>query len=94
HPNPPGGVATLTVTTAGIGRELAVWSYGVRAEYYRVFLKRVGTDDDFINVADAHDLEHTLKNLTVGGTIELYVVPMNDGGTGAASPTVTKVVGA
>jgi hypothetical protein len=39
------------------------------------------------------DLEFTLKNLTPGTTVEVYVVPMNEAGAGAASPTVTAVVG-
>jgi len=94
NPNPPQGVGSLTVTAAGAGRELAAWPYAVRAEYYRVFLKRVGVDGDFLNVADPKDLEFTLKNLTAGSTIEVYVVPMNDGGSGDASPKVSKVVGA
>ena len=93
-PNPPLGVASLTVTAAGPGRELAAWPYAVRAEYYRLFLKRIGVDADFVNVADARDLEHTFKGLTPGTTIEAYVVPMNDGGAGPASPTVSKGVGA
>ncbi|MBL9132599.1 MAG: fibronectin type III domain-containing protein [Verrucomicrobiaceae bacterium] len=93
-PNPPLGVSSLTVTSAGTGRELLSWPYAVRAEYYRVFLKRVGIDADFINVADPKDLEYTAKDLPAGTTIEAYVVPMNDGGAGPASPTVTKVVGA
>jgi hypothetical protein len=94
NPNPPEGVATLSVTTAGTGRELAAWPYAVRAEDYRVFLKRVGVDTEFINVADPHDLEYTVRDLTPGSTIEIYVVPINDGGAGAASPTLSKVVGA
>ncbi len=94
NPNAPLGVSSLTVTTAGPGRELVAWSYAVRAEYYRVFLKRVGVDVAAVNVADPKDLETVLKALTVGSTIEVYVVPMNAGGAGPASPTVTKVVGA
>lgn len=65
----------------------------MRAEYYRVFIKRVGIDADFINVDAPKDLEYIAKNLTAGTTIEAYVIPMNDGGAGPASPTVSKVVG-
>jgi hypothetical protein len=36
----------------------------------------------------------TLKNLTPGTTIETFIVPMNEGGAGPASPTISKVVGA
>lgn len=94
NPNPPLGVASLAITAAGSGRELLAWPYAVRAVYYRVFLKQVGVDADFVNVADPQDLEYTLKNLTPGASIQAYVVPMNAAGAGAASPTVTKVVGA
>lgn len=94
NPNPPEGVTSLTVTATSSGKELLEWPYAVRAEYYRVFLKRVGTDTEFVNVADRKDLDYTLKGLTPGETIETYVVPMNDGGAGPASPTVSKVVGA
>jgi hypothetical protein len=78
----------------GTGGEQAAWPYAVRADYYRLFLKRTGVDPDFVNIADPRDLEYTHKGLTPGSTIELYVVPMNDGGAGPAAPTVTKVVGA
>ncbi|MEK0448483.1 MAG: hypothetical protein RL088_751, partial [Verrucomicrobiota bacterium] len=44
--------------------------YAVRAEYYRVFLKRVGVDAEFINVDDASDLEYIAKNLAPGSSIE------------------------
>ena len=93
NPSVPEGVSSLTVTAAGPGRELVAWSYAVRADHYRVFLKRVGTDPEPVNVADPGDLEHTLKNLTPGTSIEVHVVPMNSAGPGPASPTVTKTVG-
>lgn len=93
NPNPPLGVSAFTITSAGAGRELLSWHYAVRAEYYRVFIKRVGIDAEFINVDDPKDLEYTMKNLAPGSTIEAYVVPMNGGGAGPASPTVSKVVG-
>ena len=93
-PNPPLGVASLNITAAGTGKELFSYPYAVRADYYRIFRKRVGTDADFINIADAKDLEYTDKDLTPGSTIEAYVVPMNNAGPGPASPSVTKVVGA
>ena len=88
NPNPPEAVASLELTAAGAGRVLFSWIYAVRAEYYRVFLKRVGVDAEFINVDDASDLEYIAKNLAPGSSIEGYVVPVNDGGEGPASPTV------
>ena len=92
NPSTPEGVTSLTLTAAGSGRLLAQWSYAVRAEYYRLFLKRLGLDDEPVNIADPKDLEHTLKNLESGSSVEVYVVPMNEAGAGPASPTVTAVV--
>lgn len=92
NPTPPLAVATLTLSPAGAGRLLAEWSYAVRAEYYRVFLKTTGSPDAAVNIADPQDLEYTLKGLTSGTTVEVQVVPMNDAGAGPASPVVTAVV--
>ena len=94
NPSPPEAVGPITVTAAGPGREAVAWNYAVRAEYYRVFLKRVGTDLTPVNLADPKDLEYLLKDLTPGATIEVQVVPMNAAGPGPGSPVVTKVVGA
>jgi hypothetical protein len=94
HPTPPLGVTGLTSTAAGTGRELLAWPYAVRADYYRVYLKRSGVDEDFVNIADPKDLEYTLKDLPPDTEISVYVVPMNEAGAGPASPTVTKLVGA
>lgn len=92
NPTAPLGVASLTLTEAGAGRLLAQWPYAVRAEYYRLFLKRVGIDEEAVNIADPKDLGYTLKDLAPGTTVEVHVVPMNDAGAGPASPTVTAVV--
>lgn len=92
NPTVPLGVESLTLTAAGTGRLLAEWTYAVRAEYYRLFLKRLGEDEEPVNIADPKDLEYTLKNLTPGTTVEVYIVPMNEAGAGPASPTVTAVV--
>jgi hypothetical protein len=93
HPSPPGAATGLTLTAGATGQELAEWAYAVRAEYFRLFLKIHGVDEDFVNIADPKDLEYTLKSLTPGATISVYVVPMNEAGAGPASATVTKVVG-
>ena len=59
----------------------------MRAEYYRLFLQRAGLDPDFVNVEDPRDLEYTLKDLPAATIIRVYIVPMNAGGSGPASPT-------
>jgi len=92
NPNPPQGVTSLTLTPAGPARALAAWTYAVRAEYYRLFLQRIGIDADFVNLADPKDLEYTLKDLTAGTLIKVYIVPMNEGGAGPASPVAELTV--
>ena len=71
-----------------------LWDDGTRWGDPNACWSDTGVDPDFVNVADSKDLEHTLKNLTPGTTIEAYVIPMNDGGAGAPSATLSKVVGA
>ncbi len=94
NPTVPEAITSLTVTALGTGQELAEWSYAVRMESTRLFLKQVGIDTEFINVADPKDLDHVLKGLTPGTTISVFVRAHNAAGDGPASPTLTKVVGA
>ena len=94
HPNPPEAVASVTLTALGNGREALAWTPAVRAAYYRIFIKIVGVDTDFRFLKRDDDLDHTLTGLTPGSTISAYVIAANAGGEAAASPTVTKVVGA
>lgn len=86
NPNPPQGVGALTLSAAGAGRVLVAWPYAVRAEYYRIFLQRVGIDAEPVNIADAKDLEYTIKDLAPGTVIKVTVVSANEGGEGPASP--------
>ncbi len=94
NPTVPEAIASLTVTALGTGQESAEWSYAVRMEGTRLFLKKVGIDEDFINIADPKDLDYLMKNLTPGTTISVFVRAHNAAGDGPASPTITKVVGA
>jgi hypothetical protein len=94
HPNPPEAVGSLTMSSAGTGREALSWTAGRRASYYRIFIKIDGVDADFRHLINDDDLDYTIKDLTPGTTISVYVVAANAGGEAAPSPTVTKVVGA
>ena len=87
-------MASVTLTALGNGREALAWTPAVRAAYYRIFIKIVGVDTDFRFLKRDDDLDHTLTGLTPGSTISAYVIAANAGGEAAASPTVTKVVGA
>lgn len=94
HPNPPEPASGLTMIPAGTGKEALSWLAGRRASYYRIFIKVEGVDADFRFLIRDDDLDHTLKELTPGSTISVYIVAANAGGEAAPSPTVTKVVGA
>ncbi len=92
HPTPPVAIPSLTLTPLGGGKVLAEWPYATRMEMTRLFLQRMGTDAAALNIADPKDLAFTLKDLTPGSTIKVYVVAHNAGGDSAPSPTVTAVV--
>uniref|UniRef100_UPI003783CA8F fibronectin type III domain-containing protein n=1 Tax=Prosthecobacter sp. TaxID=1965333 RepID=UPI003783CA8F len=94
NPNPPEGVSSVTLTAVSAGKEELSWTRARRATYYRIFIKIHGVDADFRALANDADLDHTLKDLTPGSTLSVYVVAANDGGEAPPSPTVTKVVGA
>lgn len=93
-PNPPEAVSTVSVTSAGPSRELAEWPHARRATYYRAFIKINGVDADFRFVDHTEDLDFIYKDLPTGTAVSIYIIAANDGGEAAASPTVTKVVGA
>lgn len=92
NPTPPLPIPSLTLTPLGSGKVLAEWPYTTRMEMTRLFLLRVGTDTEFSNVADPKDLAFTIKDLTPGSTINVYVIAHNGGGDSAPSPTVAVVV--
>ena len=94
NPNPPEPVSTVTLTAVGTGREELAWTAATRATYYRLFRKVHGVDTDFQFIKRDIDLDHTFTGLTPGATVSAYVIAANSGGEAAASPTVTKVVGA
>jgi hypothetical protein len=94
NPSLPEGVASLTATAAGPDKELLEWPYAARVEYFRLWVKREGVDEDFVNVADPRDLAYTLKNLPAGTVYAAYVEAENAAGAGPASPTVTRTAGA
>jgi hypothetical protein len=94
NPNPPEPVSAVTLTAVGTGREELAWTAATRATYYRLFRKVHGVDTDFQFIKRDNDLDHTFTDLTPGVTVSAYVIAANSGGEAAASPTVTKVVGA
>ncbi len=92
NPSAPEAIEDLTLTALGGARVLAQWPYATRMTGTRIMLKRIGTDDDPVSAGSVGGLEKVLAALTVGQTIEVFVIAHNDGGDAAPSPTKSVVV--
>ena len=65
------------------------WEASARADYYRVWKKVRGTDNDYVVVGSPADLDFTIENLPVNSTIEIVVTAVNSGGETQYSQAVT-----
>ncbi len=65
------------------------WDNTARAEYYHVFKRVQGIDEDYILVGSPADLDFTLENLPSGKQIDIIVAAVNNGGEGERSVAVT-----
>ncbi len=82
-----GVIATLIGPTA-----IALkWDAAARAQYYRVFKKVVGVDEEFIAVGSPADLDFTLEGLPTNATVEIQISAVNDGGESQRTASVTVV---
>ncbi len=95
--NKPGALETpdapeqLKATLIGPTAVALKWEPATRAEYYRVFKKVVGVDDDFVAVGSPADIDFTIENLPANATIEIQISAINNGGESARSTSVTVV---
>lgn len=95
NPSAPEGIASLTVTPQAGGKLHLLWSYATRMTGTRLLTKRMSgaeIDDEFVNAGTADGLEKTLAGFVAGVTVQVKVVPYNDGGDGPASPAQEVVV--
>ena len=82
-----GVIATLIGPTA-----IALkWDAAARAQYYRVFKKVVGVDEEFVAVGSPADLDFTLEGLPMNATVEIQISAVNDGGESQRTASVTVV---
>jgi hypothetical protein len=65
------------------------WAASARAEYYRVFKRVVGVDEDFVPVSSQSGLDAVIADLPANAQIELAVSAVNNGGESARSAIVT-----
>ena len=87
----PDQVEHLKATLIGPTAAALKWDAAARADYYRVFKKVHGPDEDYVIVGSPADLDFTLEDLPVGATIDVIVIAVNEGGEGAQSEKVTIV---
>ena len=81
----------LVATLIGPTAVALKWSGAARAEYYRVFKKVQGVDEDFVAVGSPADLDFTIEGLPANATIEIQITAINNGGESARSSSVTVV---
>jgi hypothetical protein len=65
------------------------WDAAARADYYRVWKKVVGVDEELVPVASPADLDLTMEALPNNATIEIAVSALNNGGESLRSAVVT-----
>jgi hypothetical protein len=95
NPTAPEGIADLTVTPQAGGKLHLLWTYATRMTGTRLLTRRMTgavVDEDFQSAGTADGLEKTLTGFVAGVTVRVKVIPYNDGGDGAESPTREVVV--
>ncbi len=65
------------------------WDAAARADYYRVFKKVLGVDEDFVAVGSPADLDFTIENLPANATVEIQISAVNTGGESQRTASVT-----
>ena len=76
-------VTLINNTTAALK-----WNAAPRAEYYHVWKKVVGVDEELVAVGSPADLDFTIEALPANATIELAVSAVNNGGESQPSEVV------
>jgi hypothetical protein len=64
------------------------WTASARADYYRVWKKVIGVDEEFVAAGSPADLDFTMEELPRNSTIEIAVSAVNNGGESGRSQSV------
>ncbi len=87
----PESPENLIATLIGPTAVALKWDPAARAEYYRVFKKVIGVDEDYVAVGSPADLDFTLENLPMNATVEIQISAVNNGGESGRTTAVTVV---
>ena len=79
----------VTVVLVGPNAAAVRWVAAPRAEYYRVWIKVNGVDQELRSVGSPADLDFTIEELPTNSTIEIAVSAVNNGGESGKSTVVT-----
>ncbi len=85
----PDSVEHVTATLIGPTAAALKWDSTARAQYYHVFKRVQGVDEDYVLVGSPADLDFTIENLPSGKQIDIVVSAVNNGGEGQRSEAVT-----
>ncbi len=86
RPDRPG---KLSITLMGSNAVSVKWNRAARADYYRVWAKVNGVDQDMVAVGSPADLDFTLENLPPNSVVEIAVSAINNGGESLRSEVVS-----
>lgn len=76
-PEPPGNVVAMPVQE---NRIAVKWEAAPRANYYRVWKRVAGVDEEWIPVGHPADIDFLLEGLPVSAAVEIAVTAVNHGG--------------
>ena len=85
-PDVPTGISVILVGPTAAATK---WEASARADYYRVWMKLHGTEDEPTAVGSPADLDFTLENLPANSQVDIFVSAVNDGGESALSEAIT-----
>ncbi len=85
----PDGVEHVIATLIGPTAVALKWDPTARAEYYHVFKRVQGVDEDYVLVGSPADLDFTIEDLPSNKQIDIVVSAVNNGGEGERSEAVT-----
>ncbi len=88
-PGRPGKV--IVVLQAG-GAAAVKWQKTPRAEYYRLWLKVIGVDQEAIPVGSPTDVDFMIETMPSASQVEVSVSAINNGGESARSEVVVVII--
>ncbi len=87
-PEAPENLASQLITASSFA---LTWDAAPRADYYRVWKRVQGVDDDFVAIGSPVDADFTIQDLPANATIEIAVSAVNNGGESSRSTAITIV---